>query len=178
MRADIKPLLTLLIGACLLTALGASPEQASSPAASSNSMDEAAVGHVTALAVDSRAILPKGAPSKRNFVRFYLLESARTDDDAPFTQDLGFRFRRRREVWFAIFIKTPSIFTRETAGVRVVSSVQDFPRHDHTGCTIINLIADAKTGRTLASWCNEIYDPEHLRMIPTYISKGFPVEVP
>ena len=134
-------------------------------------------GTLSAPAVDARVVLPSGVGSKSHFVRFYFLETIRSDGDLPFTTGASFQLPKPREVWLALFIRTPSSFSADTPGLRLVADIRKFPRFDHGGCLAVNVVADASTGATLGSWCNITYLPGKTRPVPTYFPKGSPISL-
>ncbi len=132
---------------------------------------------LAAAAVDARVMLPGGINPGGHYVRVYVLRTIRSEADLPFSSEPAFRFRKPREVWAAVFILTPSVFSTDSPGVRVIGDVRTFPRVVHGGCLAVNVVADARTGATLGSWCNGAGRPGPRRPIPTYIPRGSPIKV-
>jgi hypothetical protein len=104
---------------------------------------------------DARAILPATGLKKTDFVRHYMLMTVRDGDEFPFTTSgAPPKLDAPRKVWVAVFVRTPSVWTSAPAGVHLVRERGQFPEYVHGGCQVVNLIADAATGKTLSSWCN------------------------
>lgn len=105
--------------------------------------------------VDAQAILPAVGLKKEKFVRCYMLITVRDGDEIPFTTTgEAPRLDGPRRVWVAVFVRTPSVWTSAPSGVHLVRERGQFPEYVHGGCQVVNLIADADTGKTLSSWCN------------------------
>lgn len=105
--------------------------------------------------VDAQAILPAADLKKTDFVRYYMLTTVRDGDELPFTTSgAPPKLDAPRTVWVAVFVRTPSVWTSAPAGIHLVRGRDRFPEYVHGGCEVVNLIADAHTGRTLSSWCN------------------------
>lgn len=105
--------------------------------------------------VDAQAILPSAGLNKSDFVRHYMSMTVRDGDELPFTTSgEPPKLDAPRRVWVAVFVRTPSIWTAAPAGVHLVRERDQFPEYFHGGCQVVNLIADATTGKTLSSWCN------------------------
>jgi hypothetical protein len=132
--------------------------------------------HVSVSAVDTRAVLPAGAPRRQRYVRYYALATIRGDEDLPFSTSPAFHLQRPREVWLALFIQRPGQALSDPPFVRVVARAWDFPQVVHGGCSAIALVADARTGATLGSWCYAAYTGRS-EVDPTYLAKGNPLRV-
>ncbi|MBO9708170.1 MAG: hypothetical protein J7521_08155 [Caulobacter sp.] len=105
--------------------------------------------------VDAQAILPAADLRKADFIRHYMLMTVRNGDELPFTTSgEPPKLDAPRRVWVAVFVRTPSVWTSAPAGIHLVRGRDQFPEYVHGGCQVVNLIADARTGRTLSSWCN------------------------
>lgn len=133
---------------------------------------------VTPEIVDARAILPATGLNKGDYVRYYMLTTVANDEDLPFTTSHSFVLQEHREVWVAVYARTPSIWTAAPAGMQIVKRREDFPEFVHGGCDAVNVVVDAQTGETLGSWCN-VDDRQNFdgipRRIPTYIPDGSPL---
>ena len=127
-------------------------------------------------AVDAHVVVPKGAPKGNHYVKYYLLKTIRSNNDLPFSSMFSFQLREPREVWLALFIQLPSVFTSGPPGLHVVKDARTFPQVVHGGCAAVNVIVDASTGATLASWCNGSDSGPH-RPLPIYIPRGSPIQV-
>lgn len=131
----------------------------------------------TAGRVEARAVLPGEKLSKDRYVRYYLRTTITSDADLPFTTSGSFTLPAPRKVWLGIYVQTPSIWTTSPPGVRVVERREQFPEFVHGGCQVVNMVADADTGATLASWCNVDDGPPvngRPRAIPTYFAPNSP----
>jgi len=126
---------------------------------------------------DARAVLPDPGLSKEHYARYYLRAVIRTDDDLPFTTSGSFTLRAPRTVWLGEYVRTPSSWTTEPAGVRVVGKREQFPEFVHGGCSVVNIVSDAETGVTLGSWCN-IDDSSPAGGAPTLLPTYFPPQSP
>jgi hypothetical protein len=105
--------------------------------------------------VDASAILPAPSLRKTDFLRRYMLMTVRDGDELPFTTSgAPPKLDAPRKVWVGVFVRTPSVWTSAPAEVHLVRQRDQFPEYVHGGCQVVNLIADADTGRTLSSWCN------------------------
>lgn len=128
--------------------------------------------------VDARVFLPDARVKKGDYVRYYLLATITSDADLPFTTSHSFLLPAPRDVWVAVYARTPSVWTTAPAGMHIVQKRQDFPEFVHGGCDAVNVVVDAHTGQTLGSWCN-VDDRENFdgipRRIPTYIPDGSPL---
>lgn len=128
---------------------------------------------VTAAEANARAVLPEGARPKDAYGAYYLLKSVRTAEDLPFTTSNDFALPQARRVWVAVFTAAPGA----PRGLHVVKGEAEMPQVVHGGCIAVNLIADAATGETLASWCN-IDDRPPIggmpRPLAIYIPEGSP----
>ena len=135
----------------------------------------AAPAKESAAIADARALLPKEAPPKERYVRYYLLKTIRNDGDLPFTTSTSFRLPRPRRVWVAVFV-----LSKTGAGptaLRVLRNASQMPQVVHGGCQAVNLVADAVTGETLGSWCNIDDGPPVNGMpppLPVYVPSGSP----
>ena len=131
---------------------------------------------VTAAVVDARAVLPDSALRKETNVRHYMLVSVKSlDRDLPFTSlsatgDLP----APKRVWVGVFARTPGTWTNAPAGVYTVGHRSEFPEYVHGGCQAINIVADARSGETLSSWCNPDDSQGHPVTTPWYNAKGSP----
>ena len=133
---------------------------------------------VPAKTVDARVRLPDARIKKGDYVRYYLLSTITSDADLPFSSSHSFLLPEPREVWVAVYARTPSIWTTAPAGMHIVEKRQDFPEFVHGGCDAVNVVVDAHTGGTLGSWCNvdDRENPDGIpRRIPTYIPDGSPL---
>jgi len=131
---------------------------------------------VTPETVDARAVLP-GDLDRRHYVRHYLLTTVASDEDLPFTTTHSFVLPEPRRVWVGAYARTPGFWTGTAPGIRVVERREEFPEFVHGGCGVVNVVADAYTGETLASWCNVDGGPPENGMphrTPTYIPDGSP----
>ena len=137
-----------------------------------------AANPVPAESVDDRVHLPDARLKKDDYVRYYLRATITSDADLPFTTSHSFLLPAPRDVWVAVYARTPSIWTTAPAGMTIVERRQDFPEFVHGGCEAVNVVVDAHTGETLGSWCN-FDDRENFdgipRRIPTYIPDGSPL---
>jgi hypothetical protein len=136
---------------------------------------------VTAVqAVDAYVIMPPGAPGKEQYRRTYLLTQVQTTSDTPFfTSSTEFSLPKPLHVWAAVFVRSAGDVRPGSLGVNVAKQRTEMPQVFHGGCDVVNVIADATTGRTLTSWCNvgDIRSPsEQLRPIPNYRAPGSPIE--
>ena len=133
---------------------------------------------IPAETVDARVFLPDARIKKGDYVRYYMLATITSDADLPFSTSHSFLMPEPREVWVAVYARTPSVWTTAPAGMHIVEKRQDFPEFVHGGCDAVNVVVDAHTGETLGSWCN-VDDRENLdgmpRRIPTYIPDGSPL---
>lgn len=133
---------------------------------------------VPAETVDARVRLPDAGLRKDDYVRYYLRATITSDTDLPFSTSHSFLISAPRDVWVAVYARTPSIWTAAPAGIYTVERRQDFPEFVHGGCETVNVVADAHTGETLGSWCN-VDDRESVdglpRRVPTYIPDGSPL---
>lgn len=133
---------------------------------------------VPAEAVDARFHLPDAGLKKDDYVRYYLRATITSDADLPFSTSHSFLLPEPREVWVAVYARTPSVWTTAPAGMHIVEKRQDFPEFVHGGCDAVNVVVDAHTGKTLGSWCN-VDDRENFdgmpRRIPSYIPDGSPL---
>jgi hypothetical protein len=144
-------------------------------------VDAAPVRAVSADRVDARAVLPGEASPKAAYVRYYQLKTIRDDNDTPFTTSSGFRLAHARRVWLAIFVLPIQVAPGEVPGIHVVSRATEIPQPVHGGCVAVNLIAEAATGETLASWCNITDGPPVNGMpppLPVYLPNGSPFGPP
>ena len=157
-----KPFLALLFAAALPWSGAAAP---SAPA------------HLTAAAVDARVILPHGVRARSGYVRYYVLRTLRSEADLPFSSGPTFRLSHPREVWAALFIRTPSVFTTQAPGLHVVDDPGTFPQVVHGGCLAVNVVADARTGATLGSWCDGLDLAGRPRTVPVYLPAGSAIKV-
>lgn len=134
----------------------------------------AAQAAVSAKFVDSHAVLPPGAAPKQSYSRYYLFGVVRSADDLPFTTIGPVNLHHPRAVWMAVFAR----FRGPGHGhLQVVTNTAAMPQVVHGGCLAVNLVADAKTGVTLASWCNISEGPPVNGMpprLPEYHRKGSP----
>jgi hypothetical protein len=127
--------------------------------------------------VDAQAILPFAGLNKSDFVRHYMPMTVRNGDELPFTTSgEPPKLDAPRRVWVAVFVRTPSIWTSGPSGVHLVRERDQFPEYVHGGCQVVNLIADATTGKTLSSWCNiDDGDPgNRLTPIPHFDAENSP----
>lgn len=127
--------------------------------------------------VESRAVLPGEKLSKDRYVRYYLRTTIKSDADLPFTTSDSFALPAPRQVWLGVYVQTPSVWTTAPPRVRVVERREQFPEFFHGGCQVVNIVADASTGVTLASWCN-IDDGPPVNgtppALPTYFAPNSP----
>lgn len=133
---------------------------------------------VTPETVDARAVLP-GDLDKRHYVRHYLLTTVASDEDLPFTTAHSFVLPASRLVWVGAYARTPSVWTDSAPGVQVVQRREKFPEFVHGGCDVVNVVADAFTGETLASWCNVDESPLENgmpRALPVYLPAHSPLQ--
>jgi hypothetical protein len=126
---------------------------------------------------DARAVLPDPRLNKEQYVRYYLRAAIRTDDDLPFTTSGSFTLSAPQPVWLGVYVRTPSLWTTEPAGVRVVEKREQFPEFVHGGCSVVNIVSDAETGVTQGSWCN-IDDGAPTDGAPTPLPTYFPPQSP
>ena len=126
---------------------------------------------LSAAAVDARVHLPGGLKATQ-YARYYLLKTIRGEQDLPFSTSFSFKLREPLEVWLALFIKTPSVFSSDPPGLQVVEDPRKFPEVVHGGCVAVNVVADARTGATLGSWCNVSGVPGPS---PGYLPSGSPL---
>jgi hypothetical protein len=126
---------------------------------------------------DARAVLPDSRLSKEQYARYYLRAAIRTDEDLPFTTSGSFNLGAPRTVWLGVYVRTPSLWTNEPAGMRVVAKREQFPEFVHGGCAVVNIVADADTGETLGSWCN-IDDGSPVNGAPSPLPTYFPAHSP
>lgn len=129
--------------------------------------------------VDARVHLPDARLKKEDYVRYYLLTTITSDADLPLSTLYSFSLTAPRDVWVAVYARTPSIWTTAPAGMHIVEQPQDFPQFVHGGCEAVNVVADASTGETLGSWCNVDDRPSidgMPRRLPTYIPDGSPLQ--
>lgn len=132
--------------------------------------------------VDDLAVLPDGAMAKSGYARFYALIELKTDEDLPFTTSHTFTLDTPRQVWVGVFTddveitaNTPRI-PLPSSGATRIEELEDFPRIFHGGCHVVNLVADAQTGETLASWCNVDDRPSASPFrIPYYFAENSPL---
>lgn len=132
--------------------------------------------------VDDLAVLPDEAMSKSDYARFYALIELKTDEDLPFTTTHTFTLDTPRQVWVGVFTDdveitadTPRIPLPSSGAIRI-EALEDFPRIFHGGCHVVNLVADAQTGETLASWCNVDDRPSaSLSRVPYYFTENSPL---
>lgn len=117
-----------------------------------------APGTVTPETVDARAVLPAGL-DQSHYDRHYLLTTITSDEDLPFTTSPSFVLSEPRLVWVGAYARTPSVWTDATPEVQVVERRDQFPEFVHGGCEVVNVVSDAFTGETLASWCNVDHSP-------------------
>lgn len=132
---------------------------------------------VTSETVDARAVLPTETLSKDRYVRYYLRATIKSDADLPFTTSGSFTLPAARQVWLGLYVETPSIWTTSAPDVRVLERREQFPEFVHGGCQVVNIIADADTGATLASWCNIEEGPPvsgKPPALPTYFAPDTP----
>lgn len=133
---------------------------------------------VPAATVDARVRLPEERLKKDDYVRYYLRARIASDTDLPFSTSHSFLLPAPRDVWVAVYVRTPGIWTAAPAGMHIVERRQDFPEFVHGGCEAVNVVVDAHTGETLGSWCN-VDDRQSFdglpRPIPTYIPDGSPL---
>jgi hypothetical protein len=127
----------------------------------------------TAQIADARAVLPDRHLRKGQYVRYFMRATIKSDADLPFTTSGSFSLSAPRPVWLAVYVRTPSLWTRDRAGMHVVESRKQFPEFVHGGCAVVNLVADAQTGETLGSWCN-IEDGAPVNGMPQPLPSYFP----
>ena len=130
-----------------------------------------------AQAADARAVLPDRHLSKDRYVRYFMPATIKSDADLPFTPSGSFSLASPRTVWLGVYVRTPSLWTRDRAGIHVVPSREQFPEFVHGGCAVVNLVADARTGETLGSWCN-IDDGPPVNGMPQPLPSYFPRRSP
>jgi len=129
---------------------------------------------LSAIAVDSGVILPAGAPQKSRYARYYSFRTIRSEQDLPFTGTFGFTLASPVRVWTAVFVRVTGPGS-EPPGIWTVAEDQ-VPQVFHGGCDVINVIADARTGTTLGSWCNmDDRLGDQFRRIPTYFPPNSPL---
>lgn len=136
-----------------------------------------APGAVTPETVDARAVLPDGL-DKSHYVRQYLLTTVASDEDLPFTTSHSFVLPEPRLVWVGAYARTPSVWTDSAPGIQVVERREQFPEFVQGGCEVVNVVSDAFTGETLASWCNVDDGPPVNRMpraLPIYLPAHSPL---
>ena len=128
--------------------------------------------------VDAQAVLPPGVAGKERYARHYLLMDVKSSDDTPFfTTSPEFVLPEARRVWVGVLVRPGERFSPGSPGVRVVERAADMPELYHGGCDVVNLVADAATGRTLSSSCNvdmEIQPADERTpvAIPVYQAEG------
>lgn len=129
----------------------------------------------SAASVDAQAILPAGAFAKDQYTRSYLLADVKSTEDTPyFTTSEGFELPQPRRVWVAVYV-LPEPLETERPGIRVHAKAEQMPMVFHGGCGVVNLVADARSGETLASWCNvESTFPNPPRRIPRFNNPSSP----
>lgn len=127
--------------------------------------------------VDARAVLPDGL-LKRDYVRHYLRLTITDDTDLPFTTSHDFTLPAPRLVWAGVYVRAPGVWTASPARIEVVEQRERLPEVFHGGCDVVNIVADARTGETLGSWCN-VDDRETVdgtpRRVPSYIPPHSPL---
>jgi hypothetical protein len=137
----------------------------------------AAGAHAPAQVADARAVLPDQRLSRDSYVRYFMRATIKSDADLPFTTSGSFSLAAPRTVWLGIYVRTPSVWTRDRAGMHLVRSRKQFPEFVHGGCAVVNLVADAETGQTLGSWCN-IDDGAPVNGMPQALPSYFPPHSP
>jgi hypothetical protein len=135
-----------------------------------------ASGTVTPETVDARAVLPDGL-NKKDYVRHYLQMTVASDEDLPFTTSHSFALSEPRVVWVGAYARTPSVWTDSAPGVQVVERREQFPEFVHGGCDVVNVVSDAFTGETLASWCN-VDDGPPVNGLPRALPIYLPAQSP
>ncbi len=126
----------------------------------------AEVRAVMAEAADRMAVIPPEAGPKQTYDRYYILGAVLGSDDLPFTTAGTVKLRRPMFVWMAVFERRPA---GSDGGIHILRSRSEMPQVVHGGCRAVNLVADARTGETLSSWCNISEGPE---------VNGFPPRLP
>lgn len=132
--------------------------------------------------VDDLAVLPDGAVAKSKYARFYTLIDLKSDEDLPFTTSHTFTLDAPRQVWVGMFTDDVDITANTprvplpSSGATRIEAIEDFPKIFHGGCHVINLVADTKTGQTLASWCNVDDRPSASPFrVPYYFAENSPL---
>lgn len=109
----------------------------------------------SAASADAQAILPVGTFAKERYARSYLLAHVESTEDTPyFTTSEEFELSRPKRVWAAVYVLAEPHSATKRAGLQVHARPEQMPIAFHGGCEVVNLVADARTGETLASWCN------------------------
>lgn len=130
----------------------------------------------SAASVDAQAILPAGAFAKDQYTRSYLLADVKSTEDTPyFTTSEDFELAQPRRVWVAVYVLPDPLLETERLGLQVHTRAEQMPMAFHGGCGVVNLVADARSGETLASWCNvESTFPNQPRRIPRFNNPSSP----
>ncbi len=114
----------------------------------------------TAATVDDLAILPVGASPKASYARSYFLATIKDTDSTPyFTTSEDFDLPEPKRFWVAVYVHSDALSGKAHSPFQLVTKADQMPMAFHGGCQVINLVADATTGKTLSSWCN-IEDPQ------------------
>jgi hypothetical protein len=131
----------------------------------------------SAASVDAQAMLPTGALAKDRYARSYLLADVKSTEDTPyFTTSEDFDLAEPRRVWVAVYVLPEPLLETERPGIQVHTRAEQMPMVFHGGCGVVNLVADARSGETLASWCNVESTPPDgpLQRIPRFRNASSP----
>lgn len=107
--------------------------------------------------LDAKVVMPLSAPPKAQYVRYYAEMTIQGVDDLPFTTMVDVPLGGVSRVIVGVF-EAPG-WAKDRPGVRVVRSQRELPYLVHGGCDAVNVVIDAASEETIASWCNIEYGP-------------------
>ena len=105
--------------------------------------------------LDRSAVLPAAAHPRDAYVRYYMQKKVRSEGDLPFTTTTEVPSLKPGEVVLGLYVLPEQIWGVPGPPRLVIADGRSpWPSFFHGGCDVVNVVMDARTGKTLGSWCN------------------------
>jgi hypothetical protein len=105
--------------------------------------------------LDRSAVLPPAAHPRDAYVRYYMQKKVRGEGDLPFTTTTEVPSLKPGEVVLGLYVLPEQIWdVKGPPRVVIADGRSPWPSFVHGGCNVVNVVLDARTGKTLGSWCN------------------------
>jgi hypothetical protein len=106
---------------------------------------------------EQQFVMPPKASPLSAYARYYAPPRRLSSGDLPFTtlkdHIPGLEAGRWRTLVTAVYVKVGDTGANERPGVKLVEE-SDLPRVTDSGCTVVNVVFDPATLRTVDTWCN------------------------